>query len=152
AAAYFPGIFYAAGWAHPPKSFLGRPYGTEPYREAYRQALTLFWNHVKSKGWADRMVLYLSDEPFYDRPEVVQWLGEIIRLIREVDPAIPVYASTWGFVPEWEGLLNHWGAAQDERFPVEILTRRVEAGDKVWFTTDGHMEINTPFSAIERVL
>lgn len=152
AVAYFPDVFYAAGWAHPPRSFLGRPYGTEGYREAYREAVTLFWNHVKAKGWADRMVLYLSDEPFYDRPEVVRWLGDIIEIIREVDPEIPVYSSTWGFVPEWEGLLNHWGVAQDGRFPLDVMERRLRAGDKIWFTTDGQMEINTPYNAVERVL
>ena len=152
AAAYFPRIFYAAGWAHPPRAFLNRPYGTREYREAYRQAVALFWNHVKAKGWADRMVLYLSDEPHYQRPEVVERLGEIIQIIREVDPQIPVYSSTWGFVPQWEGLLNHWGIAQDGRFPFDVLERRLRAGDKVWFTTDGQMELNTPYNAVERLL
>ncbi|HEX6970696.1 MAG TPA: glycoside hydrolase domain-containing protein, partial [Limnochordia bacterium] len=152
AAAYFPAIFYAAGWGHLPRPFLGQPFGTDGYREAYRQAVSLFWDHVKAKGWADRFVLYLSDEPQYDDPKVVAQLGEIIRLIREVDPEIPVYSSTWGFVPEWEGLLNHWGIAQYGRFPLEVLKRRLEAGDKAWFTTDGQMEINTPYNATERLL
>ncbi len=152
-AGYFPQLFYACGWAHPPRDFLGLKYPTPEYQAAYQQAVRLFWNHVKAKGWADRLSLYISDEPhYYSHDTVVEWLANVIKLTREVDPTIPVYSSTWGHEPRWDGILNHWGIAQYGRFPMEEWHRRRDAGDKAWFTTDGQMEIDTPYNATERLL
>ncbi|MBI2300455.1 MAG: DUF4091 domain-containing protein [Armatimonadetes bacterium] len=79
-------------------------------------------------------------------------LGAVIRLARAVDPAIPVYASTWHHVPGWDGLLNHWGVGQYGCFPLDKLHERQAAGDKVWLTVDGQLELDTPFNACERML
>ncbi len=68
---YTPWHFYLFGWGHPPKKVGNEaPYaGETPYREAdraalrpeykhlFQEALRLFWDHVKQKGWADRFVL-----------------------------------------------------------------------------------------------
>jgi len=152
-AGYFPQIFYACGWAHPPRAFLGQEYPSPEYDDAYQQAVRLFWNHVKAKGWADRLSLYVSDEPhYYSHDTVVEWLAHVIQLTREVDPSIPVYSSTWGHEPRWDGILNHWGIAQYGRFPMDEWHQRRDAGDKAWFTTDGQMEIDTPYNATERLL
>ena len=152
-AMYFPWTFYACGWEHPPKKFLGAAYPSAEHKRFYQQAVRLFWNHLKQQGWADRCSLYVSDEPhYYSSEEVIKWLGDIIGYTREVDPTIPVYSSTWGFCPEWEGVLNHWGIAQYGRFPMDAWERRRKAGDKAWFTTDGQMEIDTPYNACERLL
>lgn len=152
-AGYFPPIFYACGWAHPPRDFLGCKYPSPEYDSAYQQAVRLFWDHVKAKGWADRLSLYVSDEPhYYSHDTVVEWLAHVIKLTREVDPAIPVYSSTWGHEPRWDGILNHWGIAQYGRFPMDEWHQRRAAGDKAWFTTDGQMEIDTPYNATERLL
>jgi hypothetical protein len=152
-AAYFPQLFYACGWAHPPSPFLGTQYPSPEYKSAYQQAVRLFWEHVKAKGWADRLSLYVSDEPhYYNHPNVVEWLGNIIGYTREVDPTIPVYSSTWGYVPQWQGILNHWGIAQYGQFPMNTWQELRAAGDKAWFTTDGQMEIDTPYNACERLL
>ncbi len=151
-AGYFPPIFYSCGWAHPPREFLGLKYPSPEFKAAYQSAVRQFWAHVKAKGWADRLSLYISDEPHYSRPEVVKWLGEVIDFVRQVDPKIPVYSSTWGFVPQWEGRLNHWGIAQYGLFPMDVAKRRGAAGDKLWFTVDGQMEIDTPYNACERLL
>lgn len=151
-AAYFPGVFYCFGWGHEPRGFLGLEYSTPEYRKAYKQGVRLFWNHVTERGWADRYSLYVSDEPHYDRPGVVETLAEVVKLTREVAPEIPVYSSTWGHVPQWNGILNHWGIAQYGRFPVDALEQRLAAGDKIWFTTDGQLILDTPYNAYERML
>jgi len=152
AVAYFPGIFYSFGWGHTPRPFLGLKYPSPEYDQAYGEGVKLFWEHVKAKGWADRFSLYVSDEPHDQRPEVIENLAHAIRLTREVDPAVPVYSSTWRHVPAWDGLLNHWGIGQYGCFPLDALKQRQEAGDKVWFTTDGQFELDTPYNACERLL
>lgn len=156
ATAYWPPIFYAAGWAYPPRDFLGTQYPSREYDSTYSEAVRLFAAHLRQRGWFDRMVLYVSDEPHvWDRErgaDVTAWLAHVIGLTRAVDPAIPVYSSTWQPVPAWEGVLNHWGIGQYGNFPLETLAARRAAGDKVWFTTDGQMEIDTPYLACERLL
>ena len=151
-AAYFPWSVYSFGWGHSPRDFLGLTYNTPEYQKAYKQAVRLFWDHVKERGWADRFSLYVSDEPHYHQPDVLESLPNVIRLTREVDPAIPVYSSTWGHVPEWDGILNHWGIAQYGRFPLDTLKERLAAGDKIWITVDGQLVLDTPYNACERLL
>jgi len=150
--AYFPQVFYVTGWAHPPRDFQGTKYPSAEYKAAYQQAVKLFWDHVKAKGWSRWLSLYISDEPHFTRPEVVAWLGAVIGYIREVAPDIPVYSSTWGHCPAWDGVLNHWGVGQYGVFPLDKLGARQAAGDKIWFTTDGQMETDTPYNACERLL
>ncbi|MBI2298939.1 MAG: DUF4091 domain-containing protein [Armatimonadetes bacterium] len=151
-AGYFAGPFYACGWAHPPSPFLGLKYPSPEYQAAYQDAVRQYWAHLKAKGWADRLSLYVSDEPWADRREVIQWLADIIGYTRAVDPQIPVYSSTWGHVKAWDGVLNHVGLGQYGVYPMSEWAERRKAGDKAWFTTDGQMEIDTPYNATERML
>ncbi|HOM16805.1 MAG TPA: DUF4091 domain-containing protein, partial [Thermoguttaceae bacterium] len=163
---YTPWHFYLFGWGHPPKKIGPEtPYpGKSPYENAdravlrpeykhlYQQALRLFWNHVKEKGWADRFVLYISDEPFYRQPEILAQMKALCQMIHEVDPAIPIYSSTWHHVPEWDDSLDVWGIGHYGIVPLEQMARLRAAGKRVWFTTDGQMCLDTPFCAIERLL
>jgi hypothetical protein len=165
---YTPHDFYVFGWAHPPRPFLGEePYeraadgsleGVDRsrlrpgYRRAYQAALGLFWEHVKRKGWADRIVLYVSDEPHYRHEHVRAQMKAVCEMIHEVDRAIPIYSSTWGHVPEWNGSLDVWGVGHYGRFPVQEMEARRAAGDRLWFTTDGQMCTDTPYCAVERLL
>ena len=148
---YMPGCFYCFGWAMPPKPFLGEnPYeGAWPYEGAdwtklrpayknlYQQALRLYWNHVKEKGWAQKLVLYISDEPHFYRANVVQQMKACCAMIHEVDPKIPIYSSTWRHCPEWNDSLNVWGVGHYGCFPVDEMRARVKAGSRIWWTTDG---------------
>ena len=152
ATGYFPQCFYAFGWEHSPRSFLGQKFPSPEYQSAYQQAVKLFWEHVQAKGWAPYLSLYVSDEPHYQYDHVVSELSEVIRLTRDVDPTIPVYSSTWGHEPAWDGLLNHWGIAQYGRFPLEDLLARQQAGDKLWLTVDEQLILDTPYNAYERLL
>ena len=77
--AYTPRVFYLFGWAHPPgRKFDEAPYDGEPpwddvdraklrpeFKRAYQACLKAFWDHVLKRGWADRFVLYISDEPHF---------------------------------------------------------------------------------------
>lgn len=153
--------FYAFGWGHYPRDLFGFSFPSPEFREAYQEALGAFREHLKKNGWEDNFVLVIADEPFawpafIGDPEVSERVIEQMRffceLIREVDPEIKIYASTIHFIPGFDGYLNHWGICPSGRFPVDEMERRVEKGETLWFTTDGHFIIDTPFSAIERLL
>jgi hypothetical protein len=164
--AYTPWHFYLFGWGHPPKNVFGeKPYNAEPpfagvdrgqlrpeYRRAYQQSLRLFWDHLKERGWDKRVVLYISDEPFDRQKHIQEQMKALCDMIHEVDPAIPIYCSTWHHVPEWNGYLDVWGIGHYGCVPVEKINALRAAGDRVWFTTDGQMCTDTPYCAVERLL
>jgi len=163
---YMPWFFYAFGWEHPPSDFFGEkpyegnyPYATvdrsqlrPAYKAAYQAYLRLYWEHVKAKGWADKLVLYISDEPFYTKKPIVDQMKALCDMIHEVDPKIRIYCSTWNHCPDWNGHLNIWGAGHYGCFPVSEMQARRAAGEHIWFTTDGQMCTDTPFCAVERLL
>lgn len=163
---YTPWDLYLFGWGHPPKAAWGEPPypGGHPYEDAdrarlrpefkrtYQQALRLFWEHVKEKGWADRFVLYISDEPFFREEPIIQQMQALCEMIHEVDPAIPIYSSTWHHVPDWDRSLDIWGIGHYGVVSAEEIAGIRASGKRVWFTTDGQMCLDTPYCAVERLL
>ncbi len=149
---YTPWFFYALGWAYPPKKFFGLEPFTPEYNKAFQDAYRLFMQHVRAKGWHDKFVYYISDEPDLRNETVLGNLSKIAKLAQEVDPEIPVYSSTWRPSKELEGAITLWGIGQYGCFPVEKMKERLQDGDKLWFTTDGQMATDTPYCAIERLL
>ncbi|MBL7044200.1 MAG: carbohydrate binding domain-containing protein [Pirellulaceae bacterium] len=164
--AYTPWDLYLFGWGHPPKTVFGeRPYEGDPpyesadrsklrpeYKRVYQEILAVFWNHLKEKGWHDKVVLYISDEPFDGHQHIRQQMKALCDMIHEVDPSIPIYSSTWKHVPEWDGYLDVWGIGHYGRVPVSRMAELRAAGDRLWFTTDGQMCTDTPYCAVERLL
>jgi len=164
--AYMPWDFYCFGWGHPPGSKFGEtPYeGEYPYeesdrstlrpafREAYQACLKVHWDHLKEKGWEDRCVLYISDEPYYDKPHIRKQMKALCEMIHEVDEDIPIYSSTWHHRPEWDGYLDIWGIGHYGLVSPEKMEELKRAGDRLWFTTDGQMCTDTPYCAVERLL
>ncbi len=158
--------FYLFGWGLPPKMIKDEaPYNGEyPYpdadravlrpefKKAYQACLTCFWNHVKEKGWADRFVLYISDEPFFSRPEIITQMKVLCAMVHEVDPEIKIYSSTWRHLPEWDGSLDVWGIGHYGIVEPEQLLKSKKRNDSFWWTTDGQMCLDTPYCAIERLL
>ncbi len=122
------------------------------YKDAYQACLRLYWEHVKAQGWADKLVLYISDEPFLTKKHIIDQMKACCDMIHEVDPAIRIYSSTWRHCPDWNGYLDIWGVGHYGCFPVAEMQARRAAGDRIWFTTDGQMCTDTPFCAVERLL
>ncbi|MBN2294323.1 MAG: DUF4091 domain-containing protein, partial [Pirellulales bacterium] len=163
---YAPHAFYLFGWGHPPWTRFGeQPYpGKHPYKDAdraklnpeykkrYQACLKLFWDHIKAKGWDKKTVLYLCDEPFFQRNEILAQMKALCDMIHEVDPKIRIYSSTWHHVPQWDGYLDIWGLSHFGWVPVEQFRKIQAAGDTVWFTTDGQMCLDTPYCAVERMM
>ncbi|MBR4833665.1 MAG: DUF4091 domain-containing protein [Thermoguttaceae bacterium] len=165
-AGYFPHEFYLFGWGMPPKEIDGeKPYEGEypyanadrsvlrhEYKKAYQAKLKLYWEHIKEKGWDDNLVLYISDEPFYSKPEIIVQMKALCDMIHEVDPKIPIYCSSWVFVPEWLGYLDVWGVGHYGLVGEEELQKIRDAGGRIWWTTDGQMCLDAPYNAVERLL
>ncbi len=151
-AAYTPHFFYLFGWAYPPKKFFGLEPLTPEWTSAFQQSYRLFVEHLRTKGWHDRFVYYISDEPHFQHEFVVQQMQKLCKLIHEVDPAIPIYSSTWRHCAAWDDSLDLWGVGQYGCFPVAEMERLQKAGKQMWFTCDGQMATDTPFLATERML
>ncbi|HHX42087.1 MAG TPA: DUF4091 domain-containing protein [Armatimonadetes bacterium] len=163
---YMPSQFTLFGWGHPPAAKHGeKPYeGNYPYegvdrrklrpeyKRAYQACLKAYWEHVKAKGWHRKLVLYISDEPYYSRPEIIAQMQALCEMIREVDPEIPIYCSTWHHVPEWDGYLSLWGIGHYGIVKPEKIAELRQAGTRVRWTTDGQMCTDTPYCAVERLL
>jgi len=150
---YTPWLFYALGWAYPPKDIFGLKPFTPEYESAFKQAYRLLSDHLRERGWVDRLVYYVSDEPFMDGDnDVAANLQKIAALAHEADPAVPIYSSTWRFSQRLVGALDIWGTGPQGTFPVDEMARRRAAGETLWFTTDGQMCIDTPYCAIEHLL
>ena len=163
--AYSPDCFSIFGWGHPPKKFLGEaPYEGEfpykdvdrkvlrpAYKKAYQDALRLYWNHLKEKGWEKRIVLYICDEPYFRQKEIRDQMIALCDMIHEVDASIPVYVSTWRHCAEWEECLDVWGIGAYGCFPIDVMARMRKAGRRFWFTCDGQQCLDTPYCAIERL-
>jgi hypothetical protein len=173
--AYLPtGLFYLFGWAFPPgEKFNEKPYPGEypyaqadraklrpEYKKAYQLVLKTFWDHLKEKGWSDRFILYLSDEPHMaenSNVDIVAQMKALCDMVHEVDPRIPIYVSTWNFRPEWEGYIDVWGLAYNggepgSLVPEKDLNHLVKSGARIWYTTDGNFCTETPYLALERLL
>lgn len=149
---YTPHDFYACGWAYEPRDFLGFKAFTPEYVEAWTSAYRQFIDHVTAKGWRGRFVQYLSDEPFESSEKTITGLARVADMARSVAPDVPVYSSTWHYIEGLEGHLTLWGVGIHESFPLEKMRERQAAGDRFWFTTDGHMCTDTPFLGVERLL
>ncbi len=163
---YTPNMFYLFGWGMPPRKASGEnPYPGEypyegadraklrpEYKKAYQAILREFWTHVKAKGWADRFVLYISDEPFYSKKEIIEQMKALCDMIHEVDPSIPIYSSTWHHVPQWDGYINVWGIGHYGLVSPEQIQKIKDNGGRIWWTTDGQMCLDTPYCAVERLL
>ncbi|MBM3495791.1 MAG: DUF4091 domain-containing protein, partial [Armatimonadetes bacterium] len=164
--AYTPWHFYLFGWGHLPGDKFGeRPYAGEypyegvdrsrlrpEYKRAYQACLKLYWDHMKAKGWADRVVLYISDEPHDTQAPIREQMKALCDMIHEVDPAIPIYCSTWHHQPEWDGKLDVWGIGHYGIVPLATMKAIRDRGARIWWTTDGQMCTDTPYAAIERLL
>ncbi|MDH7568175.1 MAG: DUF4091 domain-containing protein, partial [Armatimonadota bacterium] len=149
---YTPGFFYAFGWAHTPKRFFGLEPFTPEYNAAFQQAYRLFSEHIKARGWHNRFLYYISDEPHFAHPFVVEQMQRLCALAHEVDPSLPIYSSTWRHCPQWDDSLDVWGVGQYGCFPVEQMKRLQQRGKKMLFTCDGQMATDTPYLATERLL
>ncbi len=150
--AYTPQLFYAFGWATPIPPIFGFQPHTPEYDKALQDAYRIYINHVTTFGWRDKILYYVSDEPFLDDDRVVKDLRYEIQLAKGVAPDVPIYSSTWRHSDKLDGYLSMWGIGQYGVFPTAKLAERLKAGDKARYTVDGQQALDTPYLATERLL
>jgi len=151
-ACYTPSFFYMFGWAYPPKQLFGLEPFTAEWNNALQQACRLFDAHLREKGWHDRFIYYVSDEPHFQHAFVVEQMKKLCALVHEAAPGLPIYSSTWRHCPAWDGSLDIWGIGQYGCFPVAEMQHQRQSGKHLWFTCDGQMATDTPYLATERLL
>ncbi|MGI5923388.1 MAG: DUF4091 domain-containing protein [Lentisphaeria bacterium] len=152
-------------YGHPPWARYGEaPYeGAHPYegvdrsvlRPEYRAKITqvvqTVWEHVKAKGWEKHFMFYMSDEPYPHRPGITEQMIALCDMIHEAVPELPIYVSTWSYVPEWLGKIDLWGiGAQGQASIAEIA--EIKTRGEVLVTTDGQFCLDTPYNALERLM
>ena len=158
--AYFPrNPFSLFTWSRTPHAFLGEEayekgetdrLNVRPaYKSAYQAALSLFWNHLKAKGWERRFTLFMADEPHLRRPEIMAQTKAMCDMVHEVDPAIPIYVSTWRWHEDLAGRIDVWGISASGGVAPEKIRECRARGARFWFTTDAHFTLDTPYLASE---
>ena len=147
-----PGHFYAGGWSSGISPMFGIRFGTPEFDRVWRESYRLFVDHITARGWRDRFLYYLTDEPHQSSEAMMTGMVHLAKLAREIAPDIPVYSSTWVHMPELDGALSMWGIGENGRFTPEKIAERRKAGDRFMFTTDGHFGIDTPLAGVERLL
>ncbi|MCX7819946.1 MAG: DUF4091 domain-containing protein [Kiritimatiellae bacterium] len=152
AAAYAPHFFYLFGWAYRPSSRFGLEAMSTEWKSAMQQAARLFADRMRARGWHDRYLLYIADEPHVHHQFVVEQMRELCRMYHESGARLPIYSSTWRHCAAWDDALDVWGVGQYGCFPVETMERLRAAGRGILFTCDGQMAIDTPYLATERLL
>lgn len=164
--AFTPRLFFGFGWANfPGKKFGETPYPGEPpyrnvdraqlrpeYQRVYDTALKAFGDHLREKGWADKFVLNLADEPFGFRADVRAQLKALCDMVHAGDRSLPAYASIWRYREEWVGALDIMGLGHYGLVSPQLIGQLQQGGTRIWWTTDGQMCIDTPYCAVERLL
>ena len=163
---YLPFSAGTFGWGNPPRPYLGEnPYpGKWPYENAdhtrlnpkYREyiveSLKQISKHLEEKGWTDRFMYYISDEPFASRINIEKQMIALCDAIHEGAPKMKIYCSTWKYVPKWVGKLDIWGVgAQGQASENEIKLLK-DSGADIITTTDGHFVLDNPYNALERLM
>lgn len=141
------------------------PYdGKYPYSEADKKILRpefvaelqaqakAVYKHLDEKGWRDRFIWYVCDEPHCDADGIADMTKAYCAAVKAVEPKARLYSSTWAYIPMLEGGINVWGIdMSSDRTPADIKKIEKRGEEKV-FTTDGNYCINTPYCAQERLI
>jgi hypothetical protein len=114
--AYTPQLFYAFGWATPIPPIFGLQPHTPQYDKALQDAYRIYIDHVTTLGWRDKIVYYVSDEPFLDDDRVVKDLRYEINLAKAVAPDVPIYSSTWRHSDKLDGYLTPKSGVKTQMF------------------------------------
>ncbi|MGQ9597030.1 MAG: glycoside hydrolase domain-containing protein [Thermoproteota archaeon] len=101
------------------------------YRSFLSWFLPLFQEHLEEKGWVDRYIQHLADEPIHANAESYKKLAGCVKTyapkLRRID-AIQC-TELVGAVDIWVPILHEFDANQD------FYVQRREAGEETWFYT-----------------
>ena len=122
------------------------------YLERMKGRISVVYEHIRSKGWADKFILCMSDEPYYWKKHIADMLNTYFGVIHSVAPEAKIYTSTWGYAEPIEKDVDIWGLNMSSvNTPKEIEKIDKQKKQKI-FTTDGNYCIDTPYNAQERLM
>ncbi len=150
---FVPKCFELGGWSKPIRPFLSVPFGIDGYDRVFSIAYREMAEHLRQKGWIDRFIYFIADEPHESATDTISGIAHVARMARRIAPEIPIYCSTWYWMPELEDALSMWGLGSVGRVVTgEQLAKINAAGVKWMFTVDGQINIDTPMNGYERIL
>lgn len=126
-----------------PSSLLGRrglKADTPPFWASLDESLTEWGRHLKEKGWVDRFVLYVTDEP---NTPVLDYLIRVIDLAKRRISGIRVLWIGGYVTPELVGKVDIWGPNASQ-FDIPSYSQRARAGDMVWTYSNTLWEVDSP--------
>jgi len=147
---YTPGLFYSVGWYSGAIPIFDLQPFSSAYIKAWKDAYSMFIDHITHKGWRKNFILYISDEP--RNSLAFDAIKRIADMAKEIAPDVPIYVSSWDYVEEIAGHITAWGIGAQGQFPDEIIRERGKKGDRFIYTTDGQQCLDTPFPATERLM
>lgn len=122
------------------------------YIERVKGRMKLVYDHIREKGWVNKFIMFMSDEPYYWEKHIADMLNTYFGLIHSVAPDAKVYTSTWGYAEPLEKQVDVWGLNMSSaNTPSEIVKIDKQKQRKI-FTTDGNYCIDTPYNAQERIM
>ncbi len=107
------------------------PLKNERERELTRQWFAGFAKHLKEKGWFDRMVVYLWDEPGY---KPIPTILKLSKFIKSVDPDYKILITEWPLDELYPGVdifCTHAVNLCDPHLPV--MHKAQKAGKELWW-------------------
>ena len=114
--------------------YLGdKVYSSEEFELVVRQLLESYVDYLRKRGWLDRAICYISDEPRRERDFI--HAKRIAHLVKEVSPTLKTVIASGYIIPSVAGedvdvWCVHLGCFEEGRRLIE--ERRAE-GDEIWW-------------------
>lgn len=122
------------------------------FRDVVYNRAKLVYDHIRKKGWQNKFILFMSDEPYYWEKPIADMLNAYFGLIHEAAPEAKVYTSTWGYAEPIEKHVDVWGLNMSAAATPAEIEKIDKQGKLKVFTTDGNYCIDTPYNAQERIM
>lgn len=155
----------AVSSATDPGTSVALPLSDGMFQTVFTKCLVHFWNHLKEKGWQDKFILYLYDEPFlYAKSpssslEVKTQLLQVLNMVKQagaqVNFEIPSYISIRYFDADLIPYLKVWGMETSGQWPWATQDKLaiLKTQDRtLMYTLDGQYTLDTPFHGAERMI
>jgi hypothetical protein len=114
--------------------------GSPEFFASLEESLTEYGSHLSAKGWEDKFVFYVADEP---GSAVVPFLTQVEDVFRSHLPNTPILQIGGTVFNDQVGRVNIWGP-NEKGFNIPLYAGRAAAGDRVWSYANSLWLIDTP--------
>ena len=117
---------------------------TDKWKNKITSYAKLFLVHLKKKGWQDKVILDLFDEPGV---EETKYIKKTIKLLRKIYPKWQFTAPTY-YIPALNGSLNYWNFPHYYPSIAEPLKKQ---GDQVTLYNPPYVSAGCSLASIARL-